>query len=147
MVTKEKVHAFLKSWSHGLQQIQKTYLDNGDYQTKAKDFIKTHYLFDEENVFFKPTMTKENIFRNNSKGALSYFIGNDISEDQGFALSCEHVEIGMVNVLIEDGLISASGLFDFKITNIDENTKVAFTFVLKETHSGLKIKIHHSSPV
>ena len=37
------------------------------------------------------------------------------------------------------------GILNFKLINSDESMRVAFTFVLKSSETGLKIKIHHSS--
>ena len=92
---------------------------------------------------FKPTLTREEIFRNSFDRALSYFIGGDIDEDKGFAIQeWKSIDTDQMNILIEDELIIAMGVLSFKS---DEVLKVAFTFMLKESNSDLKIKVHHSS--
>jgi len=94
---------------------------------------------------FKPTLTREEIFRNSFDRALSYFIGGDIDEDKGFAIQeWKSIDTDQINILIEDELIIAMGVLSFKS---DEGLKVAFTFMLKESNSNLKIKLHHSSDV
>ena len=94
---------------------------------------------------FKPTLTREEIFRNSFDRALSYFIGGDIDEDKGFAIQdWKSIDTDQINILIEDELIIAMGILSFKS---DEVLKVAFTFMLKESNSNLKIKVHHSSIV
>ena len=82
----EKIDEFLSSWSKSVIEIGKIHREGGDYIKSAKLFLDTHYAFEETDVLFKPTFTKEVVFRNNKKDALSYFVGKDISEDNGFAL-------------------------------------------------------------
>jgi hypothetical protein len=99
-------------------------------------------------VLFKPTFTKEVIFRNSKHKALSYFVGGSIEEDYGFALKpWEKITIEELNILEENGLKVAMGLFNLKPVKIDEITSVAFTFVFTEDNDILKIKVHHSSPI
>ena len=142
-INETDVKLFVDSWKQGVLDIKNVYDNKGDYQEQASKFLKTHYLFDTECVLFKPTLTREEIFRNSFDGALSYFIGGDIDEDKGFALrEWKSINTDQINVLIEDVLIIAMGVLSFKS---DEVLKVAFTFMLKESNSDLKIKVHHSS--
>ena len=142
-INETDVKLFVDSWKQGVLDIRNVYHNKGDYQEQASEFLKTHYLFDTECVFFKPTLTREEIFRNSFDGALSYFIGGDIDEDRGFALQeWKSINTDQINILIEDLLIIAMGVLSFKS---DEVLKVAFTFILKESNSDLKIKVHHSS--
>ena len=142
-INETDVKLFVDSWKQGVLDIRNVYHNKGDYQEQASEFLKTHYLFDTECVFFKPTLTREEIFRNSFDGALSYFIGGDIDEDRGFALQeWKSINTDQINILIEDGLVIAMGVLSFKS---DEVLKVAFTFMLKESNSDLKIKVHHSS--
>ena len=142
-INETDVKLFVDSWKQGVLDIRNVYHNKGDYQEQASEFLKTHYLFDTECVFFKPTLTREEIFRNSFDGALSYFIGGDIDEDRGFALQeWKSINTDQINILIEDLLIIAMGVLSFKS---DEVLKVAFTFILKESNSSLKIKAHHSS--
>ena len=142
-INETDVKLFVDSWKQGVLDIRNVYHNKGDYQEQASEFLKTHYLFDTECVFFKPTLTREEIFRNSFDGALSYFIGGDIDEDRGFALQeWKSINTDQINILIEGVLIIAMGVLSFKS---DEVLKVAFTFMLKESNSDLKIKVHHSS--
>ena len=146
MPTKQELFEFIKSWVDGLSMIRTAYEKNEDYKNMALEFINKHYLFNEESVLFKPTLTNKTIFRNSVDDALSYFIGGKYSEDTGFALKAyESIDINETNTIIEKDLIAIMGVLDFKLINSDESMRVAFTFVLKSTDSGLKIKIHHSS--
>ena len=148
MPTKQDLFEFIKSWTDGLSMIRTAYEKNEDYKNIALEFINKHYLFNEESVLFKPTLTNKTIFRNSVDDALSYFIGGKYPEDTGFALKAyESVNINETNTIIEKDLIAIMGILDFKLVNSDESMKVAFTFVLKSSETGLKIKIHHSSPI
>ena len=145
-VMEEQVLNFLNSWKKGILDISKAYVANGDYQEEAIKFIKKHYLFETEDVLFKPTMTKNVLFRNDLNSALSYFIGGSISEDNGFAIKpWKVIETHEVNNLIENNLIAVMGVFNFTEYESNECIKVVFTFILKSTNKALKIKIHHSS--
>ena len=148
MPTKQDLFEFIKSWTDGLSMIRTAYEKNEDYKNIALEFINKHYLFNEESVLFKPTLTNKTIFRNSVDDALSYFIGGKYPEDTGFALKAyESININETNTIIEKDLIAIMGILDFKLVNSDESMKVAFTFVLKSSETGLKIKIHHSSPI
>ena len=86
MPTKQELFEFIKSWIDGLSMIRTAYKKNENYKNMALEFINKHYLFNEESVLFKPTLTNKTIFRNSIDDALSYFIGGKYSEDTGFAL-------------------------------------------------------------
>ena len=141
-INETDVKLFVDSWKQGVLDIKNVYENKGDYQEQASKFLKTHYLFETESVLFKPTLTREEIFRNSFDRALSYFIGGDIDEDKGFAIQeWKCIDTDQIDILIEDELIIAMGILSFKS---DEVLKVAFTFMLKESNSNLKIKAHHS---
>jgi len=144
----KQIDEFLSSWVKGVIDIGKIRKDGGDYIESAKDFISAHYAFEETDVLFKPTFTKEIIFRNNKNHALSYFVSGDISEDKGFALRpWESIQLEELNTCIEENLIAAMGTFKFKPYETEEVTLVAFTFIFQNFGNTLKIKVHHSSPV
>ena len=148
MSQKEKVKTFLHSWREGVIGIGKVFTAKGDYQSSAEEFLSKHYAFDTEEVLFKPTFTKEVIFRNAKDLALSYFVKGDIQEDNGFALKpWEKIELDELTILEEESYLVAIGTFKFKPVNSEEVALVAFTFCFIAVEDSLKIKIHHSSPV
>ena len=148
MSQKEKVKTFLHSWREGVIGIGKVFTANGDYQSSAEEFLSKHYAFDTEEVLFKPTFTKEVIFRNTKDLALSYFVKGDIQEDNGFALKpWEKIELDELTILEEESYLVAMGTFKFKPVNSEKVALVAFTFCFVGVKDSLKIKIHHSSPV
>ena len=144
----KQIDEFLSSWCKGVIEIGKTYLEGGDVNQRAEHFLGTHYAFDEMDVLFKPTFTKQAVFRNNIKDALSYFVGGDISEDNGFALKpWEDIQLDELNLLLKTDLTAAMGTLNFKPYDSEETTLVAFTFIFVTVDEGLKIQVHHSSPV
>jgi hypothetical protein len=143
-----QINNFLNSWKEGVIAIGKVFIDGGDYKGCAEEFLSKHYAFDAEEVLFKPTFTKEAIFRNTKDLALSYFVKGDIQEDDGFALKpWEKIELGELTILEEESYLAAMGTFKFKPVNSEVVALVAFTFCFIEIEGSLKIKIHHSSPV
>ena len=107
-INETDVKLFVDSWKQGVLDIKNVYDNKGDYQEQASKFLKTHYLFETESVLFKPTLTREEIFRNSFDRALSYFIGGDIDEDKGFAIQdWKSIDTDQINILIEDELIIA----------------------------------------
>ena len=141
-----KVNEFLTSWTQGVIDIGRVYKAGGDYKKTALAFIENHYGFDRGNVLFKPTFTKEIVFRNSIEKALSYFVGGAVAEDNGFALrTWEKIDLIQVNTIESIGAVM--GLLNFKPIGSDTKTKVAFTFILDSSETILKIKLHHSSPI
>ena len=122
------------------------YQEGNNYKERARAFIEAHYAFDIGDVLFKPTYTNDVVFRNNPEAALSYFVSGDISEDSGFAIKpWENIKASEINFLIEDNLCAVMGILNLKPLNSENETKIAFTFILVKDNDELKIKIHHSS--
>ena len=147
-MSSNQIEHFLNSWKDGVIEIGRIHLEGGDYEKSAELFVSTHYAFVSEEVLFKPTFTKEVIFRNSKDLALSYFIGGEVAEDKGFALKpWEEIRLEDLNIIEQDNLMVAMGTLNFKPLNLKENTLIAFTFLLIDTDGSLKIKVHHSSPI
>lgn len=147
-MSSDQIKNFLNSWKDGVIEIGRVYLEGGDYEKCAEKFLSSHYAFDHEEVLFKPTFTREVIFRNSKDSALSYFIKGDVAEDNGFALKpWEDIKLEELNTIEENNLMVAMGILSFKPVDIDEFTMVAFTFLLVIVDESLKIKVHHSSPI
>ena len=139
---------FLNSWKEKILDIGIAYQEGNDYRGKARAFIETHYAFSSGDVLFKPTFTSDVIFRNNFEDALSYFISGDISEDSGFAIKpWQDIEASEVNFLVEDNFCAVMGILNLKSPNSENQTKIAFTFILVKDDNRIKIKIHHSSEI
>ena len=142
------IYEFLNSWKDGVIGIGSVFKSDGDYKKEATSFIDKHYAFNESNVLFKPTFTKQVIFRNNKEDALSYFIKGNIIEDNGFAIKpWKSIEPLEIHINIEDNFSIAMGVLELSPFSDENPTKIAFTFILDEFDNGIKIKAHHSSPI
>ena len=143
-----KIEEFLNSWTRGVIEIGKAYSKKEDFEKEALKFLYKHYAFKTQQILFKPTFTKEKIFRNDIDEALSYFVKGRFLEDNGFALKpWEEINLQELNILNEESLSSAMGTLLFKPVSTGETTLVAFTFVFCLEEEEINIKIHHSSPV
>ena len=147
-MTDQQIKLFLNSWAKGVIKIGNDFVAGKDYKETALDFLSSHYAFDDEPVLFKPTFTKEVVFRNTKEAALSYFVKGYIEEDNGFALKpWEDISLEDLKESKANGLNIVMGTFKFKPAQSNDTTLVAFTFLLKEVSGNLKIKVHHSSPL
>ena len=143
-----KIKEFLSSWTKGVIEIGQAYSNKENYEKEALKFLSNHYAFKTQQILFKPTFTKEKIFRNSLEEALSYFIKGEFTEDNGFALKpWEQINLKELNILNEENLSSAMGTLSFKPVSSSDTTLVAFTFVFCLEEEEIKIKIHHSSPI
>tara|TARA_B100001027_G_C16255003_1_gene326434 strand:- start:745 stop:1191 length:447 start_codon:yes stop_codon:yes gene_type:complete len=143
-----KIKEFLNSWTKGVIEIGKAFSKKENFKKEALKFLSKHYAFKTQKILFKPTYTKEKIFRNNLEDALSYFVKGKFSEDNGFALKpWEEIILKELNILNEKNLSAAMGMLSFKPVSSNEMTLVAFTFIFCLEDGEIKIKVHHSSPV
>ena len=132
-------------WGEGIVAIAAVHADGGDYTARATEHVNDLYAYGETDVMFKPTLASEDQFRETFDEALSYFIGQDGTEDSGFAIS------GWTNVRWENNGIytddtSAMAMGNYYFTAPDGNeTKVEFTFGYVLVDGDLKINLHHSS--
>ena len=105
-----KIKEFLSSWTKGVIEIGQAYSNKENYEKEALKFLSNHYAFKTQQILFKPTFTKEKIFRNSLEEALSYFIKGEFTEDNGFALKpWEEINLKELNILNEENLSSAMG--------------------------------------
>ena len=146
-ITKQDVLDAQKSWADGIVDIGRIFLANGDYKTRASQHIKDLYAYDESEVMFKPTLASEVPFRKTYDHALSYFVGGEISEDNGFAITpWSKVRFGEQQIEINNDSALAMGHYFFTRFHNNEEIKVEFTFGYVRGRSGnLIINLHHSS--
>ncbi|MEM7431045.1 MAG: hypothetical protein AAF351_03795 [Pseudomonadota bacterium] len=141
-ITTEEVEQAQIAWGNGIVEIGKS--DNP--KAAAVDHIAEFYGYDEGAVLFKPTLASVDQFRGTKEEALSYFIGQDLAEDKGFALA-PYVAVRWENEgIVTDGNTAlAMGNYFFTDTNGNE-TKVEYSFAyIKDENGDLKINLHHSS--
>lgn len=141
-ISTAEVEAAQRGWGEGIVKIGAA----EDPRAAAIAHLDEFYAFDEGQVLFKPTLASEDQFRGTKKEALSYFIGQDLAEDKGFALA-PYVEVGWENEgIITDGDSAlAMGNYTFTKPNGDV-VKVEYSFgYIKDDEGNVKINLHHSS--
>ena len=90
IITYDEVNAAQQAWCDALVKIGQIKEEGGDYKAFAEQVLSTAYNYDSGKVFFKPTLAYgKQTFRNDKKGALSYFVGGDADypNDKGFAIT------------------------------------------------------------
>lgn len=154
IVTYAEVNAAQQAWCDALVQIGKLKEEGGDYKAFASEVLSSAYNYGSGKVFFKPTLTfGDQTFRNDKKGALSYFIGGDpdYPNDKGFALKpwvkARYNNTGNDNEGIQIYGSVAITMGNVWVTDKDGNeVMVDKTWVFKKGEDGkLKIIVHKSS--
>ncbi|RJG47543.1 hypothetical protein [Motilimonas pumila] len=141
-IREEEVIAAQKGWGNGIVEIGAA----KDPIQAAKAHIDKFYAFDSSGVLFKPTLAAKVQFRTTKAAALSYFVGGEIAEDGGFALT-PFVKVRWENegIIIQQTTALAMGNYFFTNQQGDE-IKVEFSFsYIKDDAGQLKITLHHSS--
>tara|TARA_B100001029_G_scaffold176785_1_gene180312 strand:- start:393 stop:1280 length:888 start_codon:yes stop_codon:yes gene_type:complete len=147
-IREEDVLSIQKEWADSIISIGKIFLNKGDYKLEAEKTLKKLYAFDISNVLFKPTFASQNQFRNSFEDALSYFVGGNIEEDNGFAIKpWFKIRFSENKIIISHDTAIAMGNYYF--TSVDDKkneTKVEYTFgYIKDKRGNLRINLHHSS--
>ena len=141
-ISTAEVEAAQKGWGEGIVKIGKA----KDARKAAIEHLNKFYAFDHGQVLFKPTLASADQFRGTKKEALSYFIGQDLAEDKGFALA-PYTKVRWENegIITDDDSAMAMGNYFFTKKN-GEEVKVEYSFgYIKDENGNLKINLHHSS--
>ncbi len=141
-ITTQEVEAAQIAWGDGIVKIGKSKKP----REAAIDHIDQFYGFDRGAVLFKPTLASADQFRGTKKEALSYFIGQDMEEDKGFALA-PYTKVRWENegIIIDGDSALAMGNYYFT-DKTGKEVKVEYSFgYVKDKDGNLKINLHHSS--
>lgn len=146
-ITKQDVLDAQKAWADGIVAIGKVFTDKGDYKSRAAEHIKALYAYEQGEVLFKPTLASDDQFRETYEQAHSYFVGGEISEDNGFAIKpWSSVRFGEQQIITDSDSAVAMGNYFFTPVGSEEETKVEYTFgYMKDENGALRINVHHSS--
>ena len=154
IITYDEVNAAQQAWCDALVKIGKIKEEGGDYKGFAEQVLSDAYNYDDGKVFFKPTLAfGDQTFRNDKKGALSYFVGGDkdYPNDKGFAIT-PWVKARYDNSGDKNEGIQIYGSIAITMGNVwvtDKNGKeimVDKTWVFKKGKDGkLKIIVHKSA--
>ena len=154
VITYDEVNAAQQAWCDALVKIGKLKEEGGDYKTFAEKVLSDAYNYDNGKVFFKPTLAYgDQTFRNDKKGALAYFIGQDASypNDKGFALTpwlkARYDNAGNKNEGIQIYGSIAITMGNVWVTDkAGKEIMVDKTWVFKKGNDGkLRIIVHKSS--
>lgn len=146
-ITLEEVTAAQNSWAEAIVAIGNAYTNNKDYTALASQVIDSLYGYDEGTVLFNPTKAAEVQFRLTKEGALSYFVGGNIEEDQGFALQpWSNVRFENAGMILDETQAISFGNYFFTDAGSGEEVKVEYTFgYFRDADGKLRINVHHSS--
>lgn len=148
-ITQQEVASAQQAWGEGIVEIGEAYTADGNYREVAADHVREFYAYDSDaTILFKPTLAAEDQFRGDFDEALSYFVGTEGTEDNGFAIA-PYTDVRWENegtVIDSDGdMAMAMGNYFFTGTDGNE-TKVEYSFgYIKDEDGNLKIVLHHSS--
>ena len=154
IITYDEVNAAQQAWCDALVKIGQLKEEGGDYKSFAEQVLTDAYNYDNGKVFFKPTLAfGEQTFRNDKKGALSYFIGGDADypNDKGFALTpwvkARYDNAGEKNEGIQIYGSVAITMGNVWVTGKDgKEVMVDKTWVFKKgTDGNLRIIVHKSA--
>lgn len=154
IITYDEVNAAQQAWCDALVKIGQLKESGGDYKAYAEQVLSEAYNYDHGKVFFKPTMASgPQTFRNDKKGALSYFVGGDpeYPNDKGFALKpwvkARYDNAGDHNEGIQIYGSIAITMGNVWVTDKDGNeVMVDKTWVFKKSDDGkLRIIVHKSA--
>jgi len=134
------------AWGEGIVAIASAHTAGDDFTTRASEHIDTLYAYGLSDVMFKPTLAREDQFRETFDEALSYFVGTEGSEDSGFAIKgWTDVRWENNGIFIQDDSAMAMGNYYFTGPDGTE-TMVEYTFGYMLDDAGeLRIVLHHSS--
>lgn len=141
-ITTQEVEKAQLAWGNGIVEIGQA----ENPRKAAKAHIDAFYAFGDGAVLFKPTLASVDQFRGTQKEALSYFIGQDMKEDNGFALA-PYTKVRWENegIITDDDSAIAMGNYFFTKTDGSE-VKVEYTFgYVRDEEGNVKINLHHSS--
>jgi len=146
-ITLAEIVALQVAWGEGLVAISTAYAEGEDYASIAQSVLDTLYGYVDGPVLFKPTIAQEVPFRFTEAAAASYFIGGDIEEDGGFALSpWTAVRFGDDGQHIINGETALWMGSVFLTTGDGEEVRVEKSLGLyRDSNGDVRIQLHHSS--
>ncbi|MFK7785453.1 MAG: FAD-binding protein [Crocinitomicaceae bacterium] len=144
----KKINEVQKEWADGIVKIGMAYKQGGrkEVEKRTEGMLNKLYDFSENHILFKPTKAEEEPFRFNYDQTVSYFIGGEIEEDKGFALTpwkkVTFDQIEEINIIEQDCDVLVMGSYVFTDYHGEQAT-VEYTFGYRG--EDLRIFLHHSS--
>ncbi|MBN95275.1 MAG: hypothetical protein CL928_14605 [Deltaproteobacteria bacterium] len=145
MITRQDIEDAQSSWGAAVVALGTT-TSPEEARREAVALVEKHYLLDDGSLLFCPTKAAEQQFRTNLEEAVSYFVGQGLPEDKGFALQpWTSVRFENAGTVCRDGLGIAMGNYFFGQSDGSE-LKVEYSFIYVRDQAGqIKIQLHHSA--
>ena len=145
MITTQAIKGAQISWATAVVAIG-TASSGGEAHTRAVQLVETHYRTEDGSLLFCPTMASRHQFRRTFEDTVSYFVGQGLEEDTGFALEpWISVRFENADILCRGDVGIAMGNYFFGRADGSE-LKAEYSFVYISDDTGrLKIQLHHSS--
>ena len=145
LITTQAIKEAQASWATAVVAVGET-SSAGDAHARAVQLVETHYKTEDGNLLFCPTKASQQQFRRTLEDAVSYFVGQGIGEDAGFALEpWASIRFENTDILLRGDVGIAMGNYFFGRADGSE-LKAEYSFVYVLDDSGqLKIQLHHSS--
>ncbi len=145
MITTQAIKGAQISWATAVVAIG-TASSAGEAHTCAVQLVETHYKIEDGSLLFRPTMASRLPFRRTLEDTVSYFVGQGLEEDTGFALEpWISVRFENADILCRGDVGIAMGNYFFGRADGSElKAEYSFVYILDDT-GRLKIQLHHSS--
>jgi len=145
MITKQDIEDAQTSWGSAVVAVGAT-SSHEEAHALAVQLVETHYLLDDGSLLFCPTKAAEQQFRRTLQDTVSYFVGQGLPEDAGFALQpWTSVRFDNADIVCRGGVGIAMGNYFFGQADGSE-LKAEYSFVYVRDREGrLKIQLHHSA--
>lgn len=146
MVSRDEVIRAQQAWGDGVVAIGKLFAAGGDYKARTEAHLDTLYAYEQGTVLFKPTRAAQHQFRATRADALSYFIGGEIAEDTGFAIT-GWSKVRFENhdfILAEETALVMGNYFFTGPDGVVLQAEFTFGYV-KDADGRLRINLQHSS--
>ncbi len=147
------IQAAQNRWANYIQQIGEAKGNPDEYTRLTKKMLAELYGFEHSEldppILFKPTLAIKKPVRTTYNETLSYFIGGEVEEDTGFALTpWEKVEFhnDMHITVVDSHCVLAMGRCTFyNSEQKPQRTTADYTFGYRLVEGKLVIFLHHSS--
>jgi len=145
LITTQAIKDAQTSWATALVAVGQA-SSVGDAHARTVQLVETHYKAKDGSLLFCPTKASLRPFRRTLEDTVSYFVGQDGSEDVGFALEpWTSVRFENIDILLRGDVGIAMGNYFFERADGSElKAEYSFVYVLDDA-GQLKIQLHHSS--
>lgn len=145
MITTQAIKEAQASWATAVVSIGEASSAH-EAHARAVQLVEAHYRTEDGSLLFCPTKASQQQFRRTLEDAVSYFVGQGVAEDAGFALEpWTSVRFENTDILARGDVGIAMGNYFFGRADGSElKAEYSFVYVLNDS-AQLEIQLHHSS--